>query len=56
MDIILNGDGRTEPKHFRPDVLAAFEAAQDKMADIFERLSDDTDSSSHTSSSKREVL
>jgi hypothetical protein len=26
------------------------------MADIFERLSDDTDSSSHTSSSKREVL
>ena len=56
MDIILNGDGRTEPKHFRPDVLAAFEAAQDKMADIFERRSDDTDSSSHTSSSKREVL
>ena len=56
MNIILKGDGRTEPKHFRPDVLAAFEVAQDKMAAIFDRLSDETDPARHAGASKREVL
>ena len=57
MDIILKGDGRTEPKHFRPDVLAAFETAQNKMAQIFDQLSDEADLANlAVSSRRREVL
>ena len=54
MDIILNGDGRTEPGHFRPDVLEAFSAAQHKMAEVFDQLKDESDAT--TDSDRREVL
>ncbi|MBP7865841.1 MAG: response regulator [Acidobacteria bacterium] len=33
--IILEGDGRTMPSHFDPDVFRAFAAAQDQFDDIF---------------------
>ena len=36
-DIILNGDGRTEPEHFDPMVLTAFDEIKDDFADIFEK-------------------
>ncbi|MBF0359312.1 MAG: HD domain-containing protein [Magnetococcales bacterium] len=35
MDIISQGDGRTSPDEFDPDVLAAFIAIQGEMAEIF---------------------
>ena len=35
-DIITRGDGRTEPAHFDPAVLAAFESCAETMAEIFE--------------------
>lgn len=56
MEIILNGDGRTEPQHFRPEVLAVFESAQEKMAEIFDQLSDDCEFETYAGSIKREVL
>lgn len=40
MNIILEGDGRTDPKHFRPDVLEAFKNANDAMNHIFETMAD----------------
>jgi len=40
MNIILQGDGRTDPKHFRPDVLEAFRNASDAMNHIFETMVD----------------
>jgi len=40
MKIILEGDGRTDPKHFRPDVLDAFERANQEMNHIFETMKD----------------
>jgi len=40
MKIILEGDGRTDPKHFRPDVLDAFERANQAMNHIFETMKD----------------
>ena len=40
MSIILEGDGRTKPEHFRPDVLRAFELAQLEMCRIFESFKD----------------
>ena len=40
MSIILEGDGRTKPEHFRPDVLKAFELAQLEMCRIFESFKD----------------
>lgn len=40
MSIILEGDGRTDPKHFRPDVLEAFKSANDAMNQIFESMAD----------------
>ncbi len=39
--IILEGDGRTEPDHFDPQVLKAFKAIAPKMAKIFERYQDE---------------
>lgn len=38
--VIANGDGRSSPKHFDPDALAAFVAAEARMAEIFEVLTD----------------
>jgi len=35
LKIICEGDGRTEPSHFDPDVLAAFEKRADTLAEIF---------------------
>ncbi|MDT8375458.1 MAG: two-component system response regulator [Mariprofundaceae bacterium] len=36
VEIITKGDGRTEPSHFDPDVLAAFKSRADTMNEIFE--------------------
>ncbi|MEI6208196.1 MAG: response regulator [Desulfuromonadales bacterium] len=36
-DIILNGDGRTMPEHFDPQILAAFREIKDDFADVFEK-------------------
>jgi putative two-component system response regulator len=38
--IILEGDGRTQPSHFDPRVLAAFRSITDEFAAIFETLCD----------------
>ncbi len=35
-DVLLEGDGRTEPRHFDPEVLAAFGRIRQRFADIFE--------------------
>ena len=40
MRIILEGDGRTHPDHFRPDVLKAFKTANQAMNAIFESMAD----------------
>ena len=57
MQIITEGDGRTDPKHFRPDVLHAFVEAQDEMAAIFDSFKDeDAPEGSSISASQREVL
>jgi putative two-component system response regulator len=40
MQIICKGDGRTEPSHFDPAVLAAFEQCADQLADIFAQRSE----------------
>lgn len=34
--IITKGDGRTDPKHFRPEVLAAFSASEARFREIYE--------------------
>lgn len=36
-DIILNGDGRTMPEHFDPDMLSAFAEIKDELARIFDK-------------------
>jgi putative two-component system response regulator len=41
-DIILNGDGRTLPGHFDPQVLAAFDEIKDSFAKIFEESQEET--------------
>jgi len=40
MDIILKGDGRTEPSHFDPIVLEAFEAVHEQLRDAFDNEPD----------------
>jgi putative two-component system response regulator len=40
VDIIRNGDGRTDPKHFDPDVLAAFNSAVVRFGEIHAELAD----------------
>ena len=40
MQVILEGDGRTDPQHFRPDVLDAFKRAGQAMDHIFETMRD----------------
>lgn len=41
--IILRGDHRTDPRHFDPAVLDAFEASTDYFADVFAAFSDGKD-------------
>jgi putative two-component system response regulator len=36
-DIILNGDGRTLPGHFDPQILAVFDEVKESFAEIFEK-------------------
>ncbi len=36
-DILLNGDGRTMPDHFDPQILAAFNEIKDDFAEIFDK-------------------
>ena len=40
MTVILEGDGRTSPSHFRPEVLEAFKGADQAMNHIFESMAD----------------
>jgi len=35
-DILLNGDGRTQPQHFEPKILQAFREIEDEFDEIFE--------------------
>jgi len=38
--IITKGDGRTEPRHFDPEVLAAFALAAGHLAQVYDQYSD----------------
>lgn len=40
LSIMLDGDGRTDPSHFDPELLEIFRLKSDDFAAIFERLSD----------------
>jgi len=40
MQIMLEGDDRTQPEHFNPKILAAFEKIADKFKDIYDHLAD----------------
>jgi putative two-component system response regulator len=40
LDVIMKGDGRTEPSHFDPMVLEAFARSHEEMADIYDSLAD----------------
>jgi len=39
-DIIINGDGRTLPEHFAPDIAQAFRAVHQEWSEIAERFTD----------------
>ena len=43
MEIITQGDGRTDPSHFDPQVLEAFKQCVDKFAEIFSGVRDETE-------------
>jgi putative two-component system response regulator len=45
VDIITNGDGRTAPEHFDPDVLQAFIDLQGRFHEVSQRHHDDKDDS-----------
>ena len=38
--ILTEGDGRTKPQHFDPDVLSAFKGSRTRFEEIFHRLAD----------------
>jgi len=40
VEVITNGDGRTMPAHFDPDVLEAFKQCAERFRDIFETIKD----------------
>lgn len=40
LDVLRNGDGRTDPAHFNPEVMAAFLGVADRIDAIFNRLHD----------------
>jgi len=40
ISIILKGDGRTDPKHFDPDVLSAFSKSTSRLKEIYENYAD----------------
>ncbi len=40
LGIMLEGDGRTMPGHFDPELLKIFRPASDKFGDIYARLTD----------------
>jgi putative two-component system response regulator len=42
IDIILNGDGRTQTSHFDPEVLDAFRRSTGRFQEIFADTSDDS--------------
>ncbi len=39
-EILLEGDGRTEPSHFQPELLAAFRSVADRFESIFDSIED----------------
>jgi len=39
VSIICDGDGRTDPSHFDPEVLLAFKKCSDRLDEIYEKLS-----------------
>ena len=42
-EIITKGDGRTDPSHFDPQVLSAFDQCADQWAEIFSQLSEQSE-------------
>jgi len=42
MQIICQGDGRTEPEHFDPTVMTAFKYCSDQLDEIYNRYHEDT--------------
>ena len=43
MNVLLQGDGRTLPRHFAPEVLSAFESLSDAARSIFDSYDDAAD-------------
>ena len=40
-EIITRGDGRTDPRHFDPDILEAFQRVASRLAEVYEKLRDE---------------